>query len=167
MTQDQQLIVLAFGEGGHRAQARRLIEKLTEIGPLPRLLCLTDKGGIALEGSAEIVFSPLRQKSDSSWGTLRRVISGIIRNSARLLQLIRICRKVDAVVMVSLGPAFVVLPALAVRALGGQVVHIETWSRFTTRSMTGRIMYPLANQFWVQNQELIRLYPRATYCGRL
>ncbi|HAO9336376.1 TPA: polysaccharide biosynthesis protein, partial [Escherichia coli] len=50
---------------------------------------------------------------------------------------------------------------------GTKVIYIETWSRFTTYSLSGRIMYRLSNKFYIQNKSLLELYPKAIYSGRL
>ena len=69
--------------------------------------------------------------------------------------------------MVSTGPGIAILPAILTRSFGGKVVHIETWSRFYSKSMTGKVMYFLANKFYVQNQSLLKLYKQAIYSGKL
>jgi len=46
-------------------------------------------------------------------------------------------------------------------------VHVETWSRFETRSWTGRVMYRIADRFYVQNREQKRHYPHSIFGGLL
>ena len=48
-----------------------------------------------------------------------------------------------------------------------QVIYIETIANLQTPSMTGRVMYKLATDFYVQWEELLEIYPKATYGGRL
>lgn len=162
------VLLLAYGEGGHYAQARRLVSELEMLGAAPRIVCLTDKAGISVTDRQGIVFKPLRRKSGTRITTIWQVASGVLNNAVCALKTAVVCVRAKApVVLVSLGPAFVVIPAFVVRLFGGQVVHIETWSRFSSRSVTGRLMYPVAQYFFVQNEELRRLYPKALYCGRL
>jgi beta-1,4-N-acetylglucosaminyltransferase len=49
------------------------------------------------------------------------------------------------------------------------IVFVESVCRVQTLSLTGRLVYPLADKFIVQwpTPELTRRYPRATYIGRL
>jgi UDP-N-acetylglucosamine:LPS N-acetylglucosamine transferase len=47
-----------------------------------------------------------------------------------------------------------------------KTVYIETWARTRTRSVTGRMVYPVANLFLVQWPALLSLYgPKARYEG--
>ena len=84
-------------------------------------------------------------------------------NSARCVSLLFGKDKV----LISTGPGIAIIPAIAMRAKGGVVIHVETWSRFTTKSATGRLMYLLAQHFLIQNTSLTRHYPTAIYAGRL
>ena len=60
-----------------------------------------------------------------------------------------------------------VVPSIIFRLLGKKVVYIESWSRFYTASATGIFMYRIANQFYVQNEPMLKRYPKAIYSGRL
>ena len=57
--------------------------------------------------------------------------------------------------------------ALAGKLVGASIAFVETGSRVTSPSLTGRIMYRLADLFFVQWPELRRVLPRAIYAGRL
>jgi beta-1,4-N-acetylglucosaminyltransferase len=168
-TRAPSVLLLCFGEGGHHAQARRLMAHLQSStgGVSLRVVSITDRAGIALKDTSEFVLAPLRGKHGGALRAVADLVRAMSQNCRRLVQLTRAIGPTDRIVLVSLGPSFAVLPALAVRARGGQVVHIETWSRFSTRSVTGRLMYLVAHHFLVQNEDLLALYPRATYCGRL
>ena len=162
------LLWLCFGEGGHRAEARRLLERLSDSAQRPlRVVSITDKPGIALGDTGEFSFTPLREKHTPFLAGLVRSVAAFLRNCRLALELVRTIRPHERIVAISLGPAFVVVPALLVRARGGVVVHIESCCRFATYSVTGLLMYFLSHHFLVQNEEMLRLYPRATYCGRL
>ncbi|HAX73192.1 MAG TPA: hypothetical protein DCY20_06675 [Firmicutes bacterium] len=51
------------------------------------------------------------------------------------------------------------------RLFGRKVIYIETIANVYTPSMTGRLMYYLATDFYVQWEELLTLYPNAKYGG--
>ena len=53
------------------------------------------------------------------------------------------------------------------RILGRKVVYIETVANVHTPSMTGKIMYKLATDFYVQWEELLEVYPDAKFGGCL
>ncbi|HBH9612460.1 polysaccharide biosynthesis protein, partial [Escherichia coli] len=78
-----------------------------------------------------------------------------------------ILRKKNIKVIVTTGPGIAIAATLAAKLVGTKVIYIETWSRFTTYSLSGRIMYRLSNKFYIQNKSLLELYPKAIYSGRL
>ncbi|GAG00360.1 unnamed protein product, partial [marine sediment metagenome] len=53
------------------------------------------------------------------------------------------------------------------RLMGVKAIHIETGSRVHTMSATGKLMYRIANRFFVQWESLQDDYPQAIYAGRL
>ncbi|MGE3591200.1 MAG: PssD/Cps14F family polysaccharide biosynthesis glycosyltransferase [Arcobacter sp.] len=70
--------------------------------------------------------------------------------------------------VITTGPGIGVLAGLYFKWFSSaRIIHIETWSRFYSKSLTGRVMYHIADDFLVQNEELLELYPKAIYKGRL
>jgi beta-1,4-N-acetylglucosaminyltransferase len=53
------------------------------------------------------------------------------------------------------------------RLLGAQVIFIETFARVTGRSLTGRLVRPVAHLFLVQWPELLKLYPGSAFHGKV
>lgn len=51
------------------------------------------------------------------------------------------------------------------KILGAKVIYIESFARLDDRSLTGRLVYPLADLFLVQWEPLLKLYPKAKYVG--
>lgn len=48
-----------------------------------------------------------------------------------------------------------------------KVIYIESMAKVSTLSMTGKLMYLVADKFYVQWEELEKKYPKAEYLGRL
>ena len=46
-------------------------------------------------------------------------------------------------------------------------MYLEVVDRIETRTLTGRLVYPIADLFCVQWEEQLRLYPRAVEVGAL
>jgi UDP-N-acetylglucosamine:LPS N-acetylglucosamine transferase len=69
--------------------------------------------------------------------------------------------------LLTVGPSIGIVAGLAARILGVRVIFIETGSRMTTLSGTGKLMRFLANDFFVQSEQLLNKVPRAHYAGRL
>jgi UDP-N-acetylglucosamine:LPS N-acetylglucosamine transferase len=80
----------------------------------------------------------------------------------------KINQKHSVKAVISTGPGISILTALFFKLFTkAKVIHVETWSRFYSKSLTGRILYRLSDFFFVQNEELLKLYPKAIYRGRL
>lgn len=56
---------------------------------------------------------------------------------------------------------------LVARAMGIRTVFIEAIERVESRSLTGRLCYPLSDLFLLQWEEQRALYPRGIVIGRL
>ena len=48
-----------------------------------------------------------------------------------------------------------------------RVIYIETLANIKTKTQTGRILYHVADLFVVQWEEMLKIYPKAKYFGRL
>jgi UDP-N-acetylglucosamine:LPS N-acetylglucosamine transferase len=53
------------------------------------------------------------------------------------------------------------------RMLGIRTIFIESITRITEISLTGRLVYPFVDRFLVQWEELTKKYPKAEYHGRI
>lgn len=48
---------------------------------------------------------------------------------------------------------------------GSKIIYIETFANMNTKTITGRLIYPIADFFVVQWESMLKLYPRAKYGG--
>ena len=69
--------------------------------------------------------------------------------------------------VISTGAGMVVPTCLIAKFLGAKLVFIETAARVTTPSRTGKLLYRFADEFYVQWEPLLKVYPRAKYGGVL
>jgi UDP-N-acetylglucosamine:LPS N-acetylglucosamine transferase len=150
-------IVYIAGQGGHLAQFERF-KKLAVHGKNDILL--TDIKRKDFVGLDVIECGELRPKTGFN-------LAGAIKYAFNLLFIIypKIIRQGD--VVISFGPGIAILPAFLFKITNKKVIHIETWSRFETKSLTGRFMYKLADKFYIQNEGLLNIYPKSIYSGRL
>ena len=51
------------------------------------------------------------------------------------------------------------------KLFGTKIIYIETFANSTTKTLAGRIIYPIANLFIVQWESMLSLYPKAVYGG--
>jgi UDP-N-acetylglucosamine:LPS N-acetylglucosamine transferase len=139
---------------------KRLMHRL-DIGA-DRCVLIVDTPGLGEGlGGKEWDVGSLRSKHDNSG---LNCVTAPIRGLAAALA-VAWQDKIQTVI--STGPGMCIIPSLLFRLLGREVIHLETWSRFDSRSFTGRVMYRVATKFYVQNASLMSLYRNAIYAGRL
>lgn len=165
-----QPLLLIYGQGGHQKEMALLVEQLVKpleklevvtLGPQP--IALSEALSEKITHLAHLQGDDVRDKH-SRFATLL----AIIPNNLRLIfNTLLIYRRFQLAGVISTGPGLAILPMLILRVLGIKTVFVETYCRFSTRSMTGRVMSKIAHRFLVQNKPQVGLYDNAEYCGRL
>ena len=51
------------------------------------------------------------------------------------------------------------------KIFGTRIIFIETFANITTKTVTGKLLYPISDKFIIQWESLRKLYPDATYGG--
>lgn len=46
-----------------------------------------------------------------------------------------------------------------------RLIYVESFARLDRKSFTGKLVYPLADYFYVQWPEMLKVYPKAIYMG--
>ncbi|MFH1039059.1 MAG: PssD/Cps14F family polysaccharide biosynthesis glycosyltransferase [PVC group bacterium] len=89
-----------------------------------------------------------------------------IKNFFRNLWLaLRILRRERPDVLISTGAGVGVSFIYAARLLGIRTVYLESLTRITNLSLSGRLVYPLVDLFLVQWEHLTLTYPRVVFRG--
>lgn len=53
------------------------------------------------------------------------------------------------------------------KLFGSKIIYIETFANRTTKTFTGKLIYPIADLFIVQWEELLKVYPKAVLGGSI
>ena len=53
------------------------------------------------------------------------------------------------------------------KLFGSKIIYIETYANRNRKTATGRMVYPIADLFIVQWEEMLKLYPKAVYGGSI
>ena len=53
------------------------------------------------------------------------------------------------------------------KIFGSKIIFIETFANSKSKTLSGRMIYPIANLFIVQWKEMLELYPKAVYGGSI
>lgn len=53
------------------------------------------------------------------------------------------------------------------KIFGSKIIYIETFANINKKTATGKLIYPIADLFIVQWEEMLNLYPKAVYGGSI
>ncbi|QYJ74042.1 PssD/Cps14F family polysaccharide biosynthesis glycosyltransferase [Shewanella sp. FJAT-52076] len=157
----QKVFLVVYGRGGHQEQMRRLVAQLSKCG---------DTGFVSIAdvedklGAVEHLVCPEPRDKFSFWSAPFKLCYTAL---VTLWQTLLLLRKYDVTGLVSTGPGMTVIPGVLLRLVGKPVIYIESWSRFYSGSLTGKFMYRITKDFYVQNASMLSVFPKARYAGRL
>lgn len=83
-------------------------------------------------------------------------------NACRSLK-IYLQEKPDAVICT--GVLAMIPMCLLVKLMGGKLIYIESFAKVTSPTLTGKLLYRFADQFYVQWPQMLEIYPKAIYLG--
>ncbi|KFI69624.1 PssD/Cps14F family polysaccharide biosynthesis glycosyltransferase [Bifidobacterium merycicum] len=68
-------------------------------------------------------------------------------------------------VIITTGVLAIIPLCLVVKIRGGKVVYIESFAKVNSPTLTGKLIYKFADQFYVQWESMKKFYPNAIYLG--
>lgn len=155
-------ILVTLGGGGHTAEMLTLLSLLSDKYEYHFLVAKGVELGvcnISRTGEIHEIRQP-RGRHDS-------LIVAISHMLIAAFQVAAIMVRVRPDVVVGCGPAISVLASVLGKIAGAKTIYVETASRVTTLSLTGKILYRTADLFFVQWPTLQQYYPKAVFSGRL
>lgn len=155
-------IVVVLGEGGHTTELLNLIELLGDQYDYNYIISKEDN-----LSANKIKYSGPIYKLSRPRGKKSGLISSVLLTIKAGAEAISVLINVHPKAIISAGPAIAVPVSIIGKLFGVKIIFVETGSRVSTLSLTGRIMYRLSDLFFVQWQELKKNLPKAVYAGRL
>lgn len=73
--------------------------------------------------------------------------------------------KIRPDVIVTTGAHTCVFMCYLAKLFRKKIIYIETFANIHSKSMTGKLIYPIADKFVVQWESMLKLYPKAIYGG--
>ena len=73
--------------------------------------------------------------------------------------------KIKPDVVITTGTHTAVPMCYIAKLFGKKVIYIETFANIETKTLSGRMVYPIADLFIVQWESMLKLYPKAVYGG--
>lgn len=93
-----------------------------------------------------------------------RNLVNLIRNT---FLAVKVLRKEKPDLIISSGAAVAVPFFWIGRLMGCKTIYIEVFDRYTSATLTGRLVYPVTDRFVVQWDEMRKVYPKAVNLGSL
>ena len=117
---------------------------------------ITESGAVLRNSESDLPLQPIHDP--------HRSLTGYLLNA---VQAARYLLRYRPDVVISTGAGMTVPLFLLARFSGVTCVYVETGARISTPSMTGRILYPFASLFIVQNSALLPFYRKAVVASIL
>ena len=73
--------------------------------------------------------------------------------------------KIRPKVVVTTGAHTCVFMCYLAKLFRRKIIYIETFANIHSKSMSGKLVYPIADMFIVQWESMLKLYPKAVYGG--
>lgn len=146
-------ICFAASSGGHLEE----ISRLKEIAASHESFLLTEKGSFQEPDLCNRVIY-VQQMNRKELLFLPKFIGLFLRS-------FRILRKERPDLIISTG-ALATYPICRIaKWMGVKIIYIESFARVDKASLTGKLMYPIADLFIVQWEEMKQFFPKAIYGG--
>ncbi len=155
-------LLIILGEGGHTTEMLNLVDLLGNKYNYYYIVSKEDNlstDRIKIKGKIFRLNRPRGKKTNIFSYFFKTIMVGI--------KSIAILKHIMPTAIISTGPAIIVPVAIIGKFLNVKVIFIETGSRVNTASLTGKIMYYVADLFFIQWPILKHKFPKAIYAGRL
>ena len=101
------------------------------------------------------------------YGTRSKIFSYIFKYFYLCLKTIYLYFKIRPKVIVTTGTHTAGPICYLGKIFGSKIVYIETFANTHKKTATGRLIYPIADLFIVQWEEMLKVYPKAVYGGSI
>ena len=99
------------------------------------------------------------------YGTKHHLLSYIFIFPYNCIKSFILFLKVKPEYIITTGAHTAVPMCYIAKLFGRKVIYIETFANIETKTLSGRLVYPIADLFLVQWESMLKLYPKAKYVG--
>lgn len=82
-----------------------------------------------------------------------------------LIKTLRIFMKEKPDIIISTGALATIPMCLIGKLFRKKLIFIESFAKITSPTLTGKLIYKFADQFYVQWEEMLKIYPKAMFKG--
>ena len=95
----------------------------------------------------------------------RKEASFLPRMLVNVCRSVKICLREKPDAVICTGVLAMIPMCLLVKLMGGKLIYIESFAKVTSPTLTGKLLYRFADQFYVQWPQMLEIYPKAIYLG--
>jgi UDP-N-acetylglucosamine:LPS N-acetylglucosamine transferase len=158
----KRVVLVVLGGGGHTAQMRRLVRLLGGAYEYEFVAARNDLLAANEVPQGARLFRVLnpREKDDRNalWAGIKLLFS--------FVDALAVLLRSRSSVILACGPALAVPLCILGKLFGKKVLYVESWARVKTQSLSGRLVKPFSDLYFVQWRTLQHV-PGARYAGRL
>lgn len=99
------------------------------------------------------------------YGTKDHLFSYIFKFSYNCIKSLVLYIKIRPKVIVTTGTHTAIPICYIGKLFGSKIIFIETFANSKSKTLSGKVIYPIADKFIVQWESMLELYPKAIYGG--
>jgi len=99
------------------------------------------------------------------YGTKDHIFSYIFKFTYNIIKSFILYLKIRPKVIITTGTHTAVPMCYIGKLFGSKIIFIETFANRTTKTLSGKMVYPIADTFIVQWESMLELYPKAICAG--
>ncbi|WLR61560.1 PssD/Cps14F family polysaccharide biosynthesis glycosyltransferase [Guptibacillus hwajinpoensis] len=147
-------VCLASSAGGHLSQLKELIPVANNYDSF----IVTEKNITTKDLKGTVKFLTQQDRKNPLFPF--QLIKNLIRSIA-----IIIYNKPD--IIISTGAGAIIPLCILGKLFGSKIIFIESFAKVSSPTITGRVIYLLADQFYVQWEGMLNYYPKAKFKGTI
>ena len=101
------------------------------------------------------------------YGTRSHIITYIFKYLYLIIKTLFLYIKIKPKVIVTTGTHTAGPMCYLGKLFGSKIIYIETYANINRKTATGKLIYPIADLFIVQWEEMLSIYPKAIYGGQI
>lgn len=99
------------------------------------------------------------------YGTKEHILSYIFKFPYNCFKSLYLYSKIKPKYIITTGAHTAVPMCYIGKLFGSKIIYIESFANIYTKTLSGRMVYPIADMFIVQWESMLKLYPKAIFGG--
>ncbi len=153
---DSKKVMFISSEGGHFSELLQLTKTMNKYNSF----IVTEKNFLSEECKANY-----GTRIKFLLNTKPKKLSYIILAPINILYSLYYFIKINPDVIITTGTHTAVAMCYIAKLFGKKIIYIETFANLESKTLTGRLVHPIADVFVVQWESMLKLYPDAIYLG--